>query len=143
MEGQRGCPVATIVRAVTANRETVVAPQAPAAIGPYSHAVRCGELLFCSGQIPLDPSSGELVAVSAGAQARRCLENLEAVCSAAGTTLARAVRMTIYLVEMERFGEVNEVYAEFFPDAPPAPTTVGVVALPRGATVEMDAIVAL
>jgi 2-iminobutanoate/2-iminopropanoate deaminase len=125
------------------DRQAIQAPDAPAAIGPYSHAVRCGDLLFCSGQIPLDPSTGELLSVSAGAQARRCLENLEAVCAAAGTTLARAVRITIYMVELESFGEVNEVCAEFFVADPPARATVGVAALPRGATVEIDAIVAL
>jgi len=128
---------------VSAEREPVFAPEAPAAIGPYSHAVRCGDLLFCSGQIPLDPSSGELVAVSAAAQARRCLENLQAVCAAAGTTLSRAVRLTIYMLDLTSFAEVNEVCEEFFPDAPPARATVGVAALPRGAGVEIDAIVAL
>jgi len=133
----------TILTRVSAEREPVYAPAAPAAIGPYSHAMRCGDLLFCSGQIPLDPESGELVAVSATTQARRCLENLEAVCAAAGTTLSRAVRITIYMVELAGFAEVNEVCAEFFPEAPPARVTVGVAALPRGAGVEIDAIVAL
>ncbi len=129
--------------AVSGERETVHATEAPAALGPYSHAVRFGDLLFCSGQIPIDPSSGELVAVSAGAQTRRCLENLEAVCAAAGTTLTRALRITIYMVELSAFAEVNEVCAEFFPSEPPARATVGVAALPRGAGVEIDAIVAL
>ena len=124
-------------------REIVHAQDAPAAIGPYSHAVRPGGLLFCSGQIPLDPASGELLSVSAGAQARRCLENLEAVCAAADTTLSRAVRITIYMVELSGFAEVNEVCAEFFPVDPPARVTIGVAALPRGAAVEIDAIVAL
>jgi 2-iminobutanoate/2-iminopropanoate deaminase len=128
---------------MAADRQAITAPDAPAAIGPYSHAVRSGELLFCSGQIPLDPASGELLSVSAAAQARRCLENLEAVCTAAGTTLARAVRITIYMVELASFAEVNEVCAEFFPNDPPARATVGVAALPRGAGVEIDAIVAL
>jgi 2-iminobutanoate/2-iminopropanoate deaminase len=128
---------------MSAPREPVFAPEAPAAIGPYSHAVRCGDLLYCSGQIPLDPASGELVAVSACAQARRCLENLTAVCAAAGTTLSRAVRLTIYMVELSGFAEVNEVCEQYFGDSPPARTTVGVAALPRGAAVEIDAIVAL
>jgi 2-iminobutanoate/2-iminopropanoate deaminase len=128
---------------VSAEREPVYAPEAPAAIGPYSHAVRFGELLFCSGQIPLDPASGELVAVSAGAQARRCLENLQAVCAAAGTTLSRALRLTIYVVELGAFAEINAVCEEFFPQSPPARATVGVASLPRGAGVEIDAIVAL
>ena len=132
-----------MVLVMSAEREPVTAARAPAAIGPYSHAIRSGELLFCSGQIPLDPDTGELIGVSAGAQARRCLENLEAVCEAAGTTLSRAVRLTIYMVELGSFAEVNEVCAEFFPQAPPARATVGVAALPRGAGVEIDAIVAL
>lgn len=125
------------------DREPVYAPAAPAAIGPYSHAVRCGDLLFCSGQIPLDPASGELVTVNAAAQTRRCLENLQAVCEAAGTTLQRAVRLTIYMVELGAFVEVNAVCEEFFAVDPPARATVGVAALPRGAHVEIDAIVAL
>ncbi len=124
-------------------RESVSAPGAPAAIGPYSHAVRAGELLFCSGQIPLDPVSGEVVGASAAEQARRCLENLQAVCAAAETTLEQAVRLTVYMTDLERFGEVNEVYREFFAADPPARVTVGVAALPRGALVEIDAVVAL
>jgi 2-iminobutanoate/2-iminopropanoate deaminase len=129
-------------------RQTVTAPGAPAAIGPYCHAVRvdphaAGGLLFCSGQIPLDPISGELVGAGAAEQAHRCLENLRAVCAAAGTTLARAVRVTVYMTDLERFGEVNEVYAGFFDEDPPARVTVGVAALPRGALVEIDAVVAL
>jgi 2-iminobutanoate/2-iminopropanoate deaminase len=124
-------------------RESVSAPGAPAAIGPYSHAVRAGELLFCSGQIPLDPASGEVVGASAAEQARRCLENLQAVCAAAETTLEQAVRLTVYMTDLERFGEVNEVYREFFAEDPPARVTVGVAALPRGALVEIDAVVAL
>lgn len=120
-----------------------MAPGAPDAIGPYSHAVRSGDLLFCSGQIPLDAASGELVSVSVEAQARRCLENLEAVCQAAGTTLTRALRITIYMVELAAFAEVNAVCAEYFPREPPARVTVGVAELPRGALVEIDAIVAI
>jgi len=123
------------------DRQTLTAPGAPAAIGPYSHAVIAGGLLWCSGQIPLDPASGELVGGDAAAQARRCLENLAAVCEAAGTSLARAVRMTIYMTDLGAFGEVNAVYGAFFPQDPPARVTVGVAALPRGASVEIDAIV--
>jgi 2-iminobutanoate/2-iminopropanoate deaminase len=124
-------------------RESVHAPAAPAAIGPYSHALRAGELLFCSGQIPLDPATGELVGTTAGEQARRCLENLAAVCEAAGASLQRAVRVTVYMTDLAAFGEVNEVYGEFFDAQPPARVAVGVAALPRGAYVEIDAIVAL
>ncbi len=124
-------------------RETIDAPAAPPAIGPYSHAVRAGELLFCSGQIPLDPQSGEIVGANAAEQAQRCLENLRAVCEAAGTTLARALRLTIYMTDLTAFAEVNEVYGSFFAADPPARVTVGVAQLPRGAYVEIDAIVAL
>ena len=126
-------------------RETITAAGAPAAIGPYSHAVRAGNLLFCSGQIPLslDPATGELVGETAGEQARRCLENLQAVCTAADTSLQRAVRLTIYMTDLAAFAEVNEVYGAFFGHGPPARVTVGVAQLPKGALVEIDAIVAL
>ena len=124
-------------------RETINASEAPAAIGPYSHAVRTANLLFCSGQIPLDPQSGKLVGETAPQQARRCLENLEAVCAAAGTTLADAVRVTVYMTDLGQFAPVNEVYAAFFATDPPARVAIGVAALPRGAQVEIDAVVAL
>jgi 2-iminobutanoate/2-iminopropanoate deaminase len=125
------------------HREQVTAPDAPAAIGPYVHAVRAGGLLFCSGQIPLDPRTGDLVGATAAEQAGRCLENLGAVCAAAGATLGDAVRMTVYVTDMGSFASVNEVYASFFEHDPPARVTVGVAALPRGAKVEIDAVVAI
>jgi 2-iminobutanoate/2-iminopropanoate deaminase len=128
---------------MTAERQALEAPGAPAAVGPYSHAVRAGDLLFCSGQIPLDPDTGELVGDDAAAQARRCLENLQAVCEAAGTSLTRAVRVTVYLTDMAAFAQVNEVYAGYFDEQPPARVAIGVAALPRGAQVELDAVVAL
>src|SRR5437868_15160988 len=89
------------------HRETVTALGAPEAVGPYSHAMRAGGLLFCSGQIPLDPDSGELVGERPGEQARRCLENLSAVCAAAGASLADAVRMTVYMTDLSAFSEVR------------------------------------
>ena len=125
------------------HRETVTALGAPAAVGPYSHAVRTGGLLFCSGQIPLDPASGELVGDNPGEQARRCLENLAVVAAAAGAQLADAVRVTVYLTDMGAFAEVNEVYETFFETDPPARVAIGVASLPKGAEVEMDAIIAL
>jgi 2-iminobutanoate/2-iminopropanoate deaminase len=128
---------------MASERKIVEAPGAPPAIGPYSHAVEIGELLFCSGQIPLDPQSGELVGTTAAEQARRCLQNLQAVCAAAETSLEDAVRLTIYMTDLERFAEVNEVYAEFFERRQPARVTVGVAALPKGAQVEIDAVVAI
>jgi 2-iminobutanoate/2-iminopropanoate deaminase len=124
-------------------REAIHASGAPAAIGSYSHAVRNGDLLFCSGQIPLDPATGELVGETAPDQARRCLENLEAVCAAAGTTLAQAVRLTVYMTDLGQFAPVNEVYGSFFESDPPARVAIGVAALPKGAQVEIDAIIAL
>ncbi|MGI8506440.1 MAG: Rid family detoxifying hydrolase [Solirubrobacteraceae bacterium] len=119
------------------------APDAPAAVGPYVHAVRAGGLLFCSGQIPLDPRTGDMVGSSVADQAGRCLENLAAVCQAAGATLGDAVKVSIYLTDMSAFAAVNEVYASFFESSPPARIAIGVAALPRGALVEMDAVVAL
>jgi 2-iminobutanoate/2-iminopropanoate deaminase len=124
-------------------REIVEAVGAPPAIGPYSHAVRASGLLFCSGQIPLDPQSGELVGATAAEQAQRCLENLSEVCAAAGTSLKQAVRLTIYTTQLSAFAEINEVYGSFFTEAPPARAAVGVAELPKGALVEIDAIVAL
>jgi 2-iminobutanoate/2-iminopropanoate deaminase len=125
------------------SRQTVTAQGAPEAIGPYSHAVRAGRLLFCSGQIPLDPTTGELAGASAAEQAGRCLRNLQAVCEAAGTSLAKAVRLTIYMTDLGSFAELNEVYGSFFAEDPPARVTVEVAGLPRGAQVEIDAVVAL
>jgi 2-iminobutanoate/2-iminopropanoate deaminase len=126
------------------DRTPVNADDAPAAIGPYSHAIRHGNLLFCSGQVPLDAASGELVGGSLTAETNRCLENLAAVCRAAGTSLQRAVRLTIYTTQLEGFAEINDAYASFFSsDAPPARAAVGVAALPKGAHVEIDAIVAM
>jgi 2-iminobutanoate/2-iminopropanoate deaminase len=129
--------------AMSHHRETVTAINAPAAVGPYAQAIRAGGLLFCSGQIPLDPESGELVEGGPAEQARRCLESLGAVCAAAGTTLGEAVRTTVYLTDLEAFGEVNDAYATYFDGDPPARVTIGVAALPQGAAVEIDAIVAL
>src|SRR5262249_2506189 len=100
-----------------------------------------GKLLFCSGQIPLDPATGELVGTSASEQARRCLENLQAVCQAAGTSLGEALRLTVYMTDLADFAAVNEVYGGFFPEPPPARVAVEVAALPLGAKVEIDAIV--
>lgn len=125
------------------DRKTVEAEGAPEAIGPYNHAVASGGMLFCSGQIPLDPDSGEMVGASPAEQATQCLRNLEAVCAAAGTSLQSAVRLTIYTTQLDEFAEINEAYAGFFPDDHPARAAVGVAALPKGALVEIDAIVAL
>ena len=126
------------------HRETVTAVGAPDAVGPYTHAVKAGGLIFCSGQIPLDPDTGDLVGDSPGEQARRCLENLSVVAAAAGASLGEdAVKLTVYLTDMAAFAEVNEVYGSFFESEPPARVAFGVAALPKGAQVEIDAILAL
>ncbi|MFL5826482.1 MAG: RidA family protein [Thermoleophilaceae bacterium] len=129
---------------MSGDRRTVHADAAPAAVGPYSHAVAAGGLLFCSGQIPLDPESGELIEGGAADQARRCLENLRAVCEAAGGSLDDAVRIGVFLTDLPGdWAEVNEAYGEYFGDDPPARAALGVAALPKGARVEIEAVVAL
>jgi 2-iminobutanoate/2-iminopropanoate deaminase len=130
----------------SAGRQSVSAAGAPPALGPYSHGVvadlrSAGKLLFCSGQIPLEPDTGELLKGTVGEQARRCLENLQAVCNAAGTSLDQAVRLTVYMTDLHDFATVNEVYGSFFASDPPARVAVEVAALPMGAEVEIDAIV--
>jgi 2-iminobutanoate/2-iminopropanoate deaminase len=125
------------------HREPVTALGAPDAVGPYSHAVKSGGLVFLSGQTPLDPDTGKLVEGSVGAQTRRCLENLQIVAAAAGASLADAVRMGVYVTDMSSFREVNEAYGSFFGEDPPARSTIGVASLPLGAQVEVDAVIAL
>jgi 2-iminobutanoate/2-iminopropanoate deaminase len=124
-------------------RRAVETEAAPAPIGPYSQAVVADGVLYCSGQVPLDPASGELVEGGIAEQSRRCLESLDAVCRAAGTQLSEAARIGIYLTDMSLFPDLNEVYAGFFAEPFPVRTTVGVSALPKGALVEMDATVPL
>lgn len=124
------------------HREPVTASGAPEAAGPYSHAVKGAGLIFLSGQTPIDPATGQLVEGSIGDQARRCLDNLAVVAAAAGASLEDAVRMTIYVTDISVFKQVNEAYGSYFPSDPPARTTIGVAALPLGAEVEMDAILA-
>jgi 2-iminobutanoate/2-iminopropanoate deaminase len=113
---------------------------APAAVGPYSQAIAAGDLVFCSGQIGLDPTTGELVDGGVEAEAERALRNLAAVLDAAGLGLADVVKATIFLTDIADFGAVNGVYARFMPDPPPARSTVAVAGLPRGARVEIEAI---
>ncbi len=113
---------------------------APKAIGPYSQAVRAGQLLFCSGQIALDPATGQLVGEDAATQCRRVMQNLGAVLEAGGSGFDQVVRTTIFLADMGDFAAVNEVYGQFFPATKPARATVAVKTLPRNALVEIDAI---
>jgi len=123
-----------------ADRRAIATDAAPQAIGPYSQAIAAGGLLFCSGQIGLDPATGSLVPGSVADETRRVLENLRAVLAAAGFELTSVVRTTVYLVNLTDFPVVNQVYAEFFPAPSPARSTVQVAALPREARVEIDAI---
>jgi 2-iminobutanoate/2-iminopropanoate deaminase len=115
---------------------------APAAIGPYSQAIATDGLVFCSGQIGLDPTSGELVEGGIEAQAERALRNLGAVLDAAGLGYAQVVKSTVFLVDFADFPALNEVYRRFFPDPPPARSTIGVAALPKGARVEIEVVAA-
>jgi len=124
------------------HRHTVHAEGAPKAAGPYSHAVKANGLVFLSGQTPIDPNTGQLVEGSIGDQTRRCLDNLAIVAAAAGASLEDAVRMGIYVTDIETFREVNEAYGSYFPADPPARSTIGVAALPLGAQVEIDAVLA-
>jgi reactive intermediate/imine deaminase len=124
-------------------KTSVSTPAAPAAIGPYSQAVQAGDLLFVSGQIPLDPATGQLVAGDVRAQTERVLANLMAILDAAGCTASDVVRTTIYLIDLAHFATVNEIYARFFESPYPARSTVQVSALPRGSQVEIDAIALL
>jgi 2-iminobutanoate/2-iminopropanoate deaminase len=127
------------------HRDVVASEKAPKAVGPYSQACRAkgSRTLYLSGQISLDPASGELVKGPAAAQAQRCMDNLKAVLEAAGLTFDHVVRCTIYLTDLAQFSAVNEVYGRYFGSPPPARACVQVAALPRGADVEIDAIAEL
>jgi 2-iminobutanoate/2-iminopropanoate deaminase len=122
-------------------KKIVSTDAAPKAIGPYSQAVDLGDLVFLSGQIPLDPASGQIVgAGDIQAQTERVLQNMAAVLQAAGMTLANVVRTTVFMIDLAEFPKMNEVYAKYFAQDPPARSTVQVSALPRGSRVEIDAI---
>ncbi len=121
-------------------KQVITTADAPAAIGPYSQAIRVGNLVFTSGQIPLHPHTGDIVGETAAEQARQVLQNLQAVLQAAGASLQNVVKTTIFLTDLSQFAAVNAVYAEFFPENPPARSTVQVAALPRGVQVEIEAI---
>ena len=114
--------------------------QAPAAIGPYSQAIKAGGFVFASGQIPIDPKTGEFVQGGIGEQTERVLKNLAAVLEAAGSSLDQVVKTTVFLADMKEFGAMNEVYGKFFTGAPPARATVAAAGLPRDARVEIEAI---
>ena len=123
------------------NRTAIQTNAAPAAIGTYSQAIRAGELVFISGQIPLDPQTGELVGADAvEQQIRQVFDNLKAIAAGAGTSLASAVKITVYLTALTHFASVNEIMTEYFDQPYPARAALGVASLPRGATIEADAI---
>ena len=121
-------------------KQIIATDEAPKAIGPYSQAVRAGNLVFLSGQIPLDPKTGEALLGDIADQTRRVMDNLGAVLRASGASFREVVRSTIYLTNLADFAKVNEVYGGYFPTEPPARATVQVAALPRGASVEIDMI---
>ncbi len=123
-----------------AERERISTDDAPGAIGPYSQAIRVGELVFCAGQIPLDPKTGEIVGDDVRSQTRRVLANLEAVLVAAGSSLKDAVKCQVFLADMDDFQAMNEVYVEAFGDPPPARACVGVDRLPKDVRVEIDVV---
>lgn len=119
---------------------TILTPNAPQPIGPYSQAIREGDLLFCSGQIPLDPKTGAMKNSSIEVEAEQALKNLEVVLRAGGSNLSGVIKTTIFLTDMNDFAKVNEVYAKAFGDVKPARSTVAVSALPKGARVEIECI---
>lgn len=121
-------------------KRVISTEKAPAAVGAYSQAVAADGLVFCSGQVALDPGSGDFMGGSAGDQARACMNNLSAVLEAAGSTLDKIVKVTIFLTDIDDFAEVNETYAGFFAADPPARATVGVAGLPKGAKVEIECV---
>ncbi|PYL23156.1 MAG: reactive intermediate/imine deaminase [Verrucomicrobia bacterium] len=121
-------------------KKIISTSEAPAAIGPYSQAARSGNLLFCSGQIPLDPKSGQIVTGDIGGQTRRVLDNIAAVLKAEALTFDNVVKTTIFLTDLGDFQTVNEIYGSYFKQAPPARSTVQVSALPKGANVEIEVI---
>ena len=125
------------------SRQIISTDKAPKAIGPYSQAVRVGNTVYLSGQIHLDPATGELVTGDITAKARRVFENLTAVCAAAGGSLAQVVRVGIYLTDLANFAAVNAVMAEYCKEPYPARSTIGVASLPKGAEVEVDAVLVL
>jgi 2-iminobutanoate/2-iminopropanoate deaminase len=121
-------------------REVIATEQAPRAIGPYSQAIRAGNLLFCSGQIPIDPSTGEFVSGGVAEQTEQVMRNLSALLSAGQSSLKQVVKTTVFLADMDDFTAMNEVYGRFFGENPPARATVQAARLPRDARVEIEAI---
>ncbi len=124
-------------------RKPVTTEAAPAAIGPYSQGMLCGNLLFISGQLPIDPASGELIEGTIEEKTRQVLNNLRAIAEAAGAGLEGVVKTTVFLKDMKDFGAMNSVYAEYFTETPPARAAIQVAALPKDADIEIEAVVLL
>lgn len=122
------------------SKQVIATAKAPAAVGPYSQGIVAGGLVFTAMQIPLVPGSGELASGGIEAQTRQVLDNVQAVLEAAGSSLARAAKVTVYLADLTDFGAVNEIYATYFPDAPPARAVVEVAGIPKGALIAMEAV---
>ncbi|MGC3988416.1 MAG: RidA family protein [Chthoniobacteraceae bacterium] len=119
-------------------KKVIATPDAPKAVGPYSQAVAVGNLLFCAGQIPLDPATGELVPGDTAAQAERVLKNIQGVLAANDMTFSDVVKTTVFLVDLADFGKMNEVYGRYFSEPFPARSTIQVAALPKGSSVEIE-----
>jgi 2-iminobutanoate/2-iminopropanoate deaminase len=124
------------------SKDVISTPKAPAALGPYSQAIRWGDLIFVSGQIPIDPATSQVVGDDVAAQTERVLKNLAAILEAAGASLGQVLKTTVYLRDLNDFGKMNEVYARFFSEQPPARATVQVARLPRDVSVEIEAVAA-
>ncbi len=122
------------------DRRVIATPKAPSALGPYSQGIRSGDFIFCAGQVPLDPATGKIIEGGIQEQTRRVFQNLQAVLEAAGSSLSRVVKTTVFLVNLDDFKAMNEAYAEFFPAGAPARSTVQVVRLPAGALIEIEVI---
>ncbi len=126
-----------------ANPTIITTSNAPEAVGPYSQGVRIGDLLFTAGQIPLDPTTGDMVGPGIDEQTHQVFRNLQAVLEAGGSSLAQVVKMSVFMVDLDQFQAMNAVYAEYFPEAPPARSAFQVAALPLGAAIEIECIAAV
>jgi 2-iminobutanoate/2-iminopropanoate deaminase len=125
------------------SRQTVATPGAPAAVGPYSQGIVAGGFVFCSGQIPLDPATGELIEGSIADQTRRCMHNLAAVLEAAGSSLEKVVKFTVFMIDIDDYAEVNSAFPEFVGNEPPARAAIAVAGLPKGAAIEIECVAVL
>jgi len=124
-------------------RQLISTDRAPRAIGPYSQAVRAGDTVYVSGQIPLDPASGELISGNIDAEIRRVLDNLQAIAAAAGGSLEQVVKLTVFLTDLAHYAQVNQIMQQYFREPYPARAAIGVAALPRGARIEMECVLSL